>query len=117
MNLGNIHLVIFFSYLLSCLSPPQKSSHYHTHQTAECFLVNITPYSLEFRDCILKHTCGTFSKWILFRSLISSVFSQDVDAVVPHEEDSVLVLKRAISKGDTGTVEQLLDDGKYSLHL
>ncbi|XP_018547912.1 ankyrin repeat, SAM and basic leucine zipper domain-containing protein 1 [Lates calcarifer] len=37
--------------------------------------------------------------------------TKDVDAVVPHEEDSVLVLKRAISKGDTGTVEQLLDDG------
>ncbi|GAA6215364.1 ankyrin repeat, SAM and basic leucine zipper domain-containing protein 1 [Lates japonicus] len=37
--------------------------------------------------------------------------TKDVDAVVPHEEDSVLVLKRAISKGDTGTVEQLLDNG------
>ncbi|XP_056242534.1 ankyrin repeat, SAM and basic leucine zipper domain-containing protein 1 [Seriola aureovittata] len=33
------------------------------------------------------------------------------DAVVPHTEDNVSVLKRAISNGDTGTVEQLLDSG------
>ncbi|XP_071315217.1 ankyrin repeat, SAM and basic leucine zipper domain-containing protein 1 isoform X2 [Trachinotus anak] len=34
-----------------------------------------------------------------------------LDAVVPHAEDNVSMLKRAISYGDTGTVEQLLDNG------
>ncbi|XP_039988804.1 ankyrin repeat, SAM and basic leucine zipper domain-containing protein 1 [Xiphias gladius] len=36
---------------------------------------------------------------------------KDLDAVVPHAEDNVSVLKKAISTGDTGTVEQLLDNG------
>ncbi|XP_026220642.1 ankyrin repeat, SAM and basic leucine zipper domain-containing protein 1 isoform X2 [Anabas testudineus] len=36
---------------------------------------------------------------------------KDLDAVVSHTEDDVSLLKRAISKGDIGTVEQLLDKG------
>lgn len=43
--------------------------------------------------------------------------SQDLDAVALHGDDDVSVLKRAISKGDNETVEQLLDNGKYSLHF
>ncbi|XP_037624039.1 ankyrin repeat, SAM and basic leucine zipper domain-containing protein 1 [Sebastes umbrosus] len=37
--------------------------------------------------------------------------NKDQDAVVPHTQDDVSLLKRAISKGDTGTVQQLLDNG------
>ncbi|XP_033982035.1 ankyrin repeat, SAM and basic leucine zipper domain-containing protein 1 [Trematomus bernacchii] len=36
---------------------------------------------------------------------------EDQDAVVPHAQDNVSLLKQAISKGDIGTVKQLLDDG------
>ncbi|KAM9376222.1 ankyrin repeat, SAM and basic leucine zipper domain-containing protein 1 [Pholidichthys leucotaenia] len=36
---------------------------------------------------------------------------KDQDDVGPHAGDDVLVLKRAISKGDTETVKQLLDNG------
>uniref|UniRef100_A0A3P8T0Q9 Ankyrin repeat, SAM and basic leucine zipper domain containing 1 n=1 Tax=Amphiprion percula TaxID=161767 RepID=A0A3P8T0Q9_AMPPE len=36
---------------------------------------------------------------------------QELDAPVPHAEDSVSKLKQAISKGDIATVEQLLDNG------
>ncbi|XP_051237869.1 ankyrin repeat, SAM and basic leucine zipper domain-containing protein 1 [Dicentrarchus labrax] len=36
---------------------------------------------------------------------------KDPDAFVSHAEDNVSVLKRAISKGDIETVEQLLDNG------
>uniref|UniRef100_UPI0037E70145 ankyrin repeat, SAM and basic leucine zipper domain-containing protein 1 n=1 Tax=Semicossyphus pulcher TaxID=241346 RepID=UPI0037E70145 len=35
----------------------------------------------------------------------------NLDAVEPHAEDNVSLLKRAISKGDKGAVEQLLDNG------
>uniref|UniRef100_A0A3Q3W3M9 Ankyrin repeat, SAM and basic leucine zipper domain-containing protein 1 n=1 Tax=Mola mola TaxID=94237 RepID=A0A3Q3W3M9_MOLML len=35
----------------------------------------------------------------------------DQDAVAPHGQDDVLLLKRAISNGDTETVERLLDNG------
>ncbi|XP_047453236.1 ankyrin repeat, SAM and basic leucine zipper domain-containing protein 1 [Mugil cephalus] len=37
--------------------------------------------------------------------------NKDSDAVVPHAEDNVSLLKRAINEGDTGTVERLLDSG------
>ncbi|XP_062276778.1 ankyrin repeat, SAM and basic leucine zipper domain-containing protein 1 [Scomber scombrus] len=41
-----------------------------------------------------------------------STCTKDVDAVVPcAEEDDVSLLKRAINKGDIGTVEHLLDNG------
>lgn len=43
--------------------------------------------------------------------------SQDLNTVVSHAEDDVSVLKRAISEGDNETVEQLLDNGKYSFHF
>lgn len=33
---------------------------------------------------------------------------------MPHAEDNVSVLKKAISRGDTETVEKLLDNGKYN---
>ncbi|XP_070686549.1 ankyrin repeat, SAM and basic leucine zipper domain-containing protein 1 [Pempheris klunzingeri] len=36
---------------------------------------------------------------------------KSLDAVVPHAEDNVSILKKAISKGDMETVEQLLDNG------
>ncbi|XP_010792523.1 ankyrin repeat, SAM and basic leucine zipper domain-containing protein 1-like [Notothenia coriiceps] len=36
---------------------------------------------------------------------------KDQDAVVPHAQDNVSLLKQAISKGDIGAVKQLLDDG------
>ena len=38
-----------------------------------------------------------------------------MDAAAPHADDNVSVLKKAISKGDTETLEKLLDNGKYSL--
>ncbi|XP_053175444.1 ankyrin repeat, SAM and basic leucine zipper domain-containing protein 1 [Scomber japonicus] len=42
----------------------------------------------------------------------STCTKQDVDAVVPSaDEDNVSLLKRAINKGDIGTVEHLLDNG------
>nr|XP_020492849.1 ankyrin repeat, SAM and basic leucine zipper domain-containing protein 1 isoform X1 [Labrus bergylta] len=37
--------------------------------------------------------------------------NKDVDAIVPEAEDNVSVFKRAISRGDIATVEQLLDNG------
>ncbi|KAK5866873.1 hypothetical protein PBY51_011412 [Eleginops maclovinus] len=36
---------------------------------------------------------------------------KDQDGAVPHTQDNVLMLKRAISKGDIETVKQLLDNG------
>ncbi|XP_044048767.1 ankyrin repeat, SAM and basic leucine zipper domain-containing protein 1 [Siniperca chuatsi] len=36
---------------------------------------------------------------------------EGLDAVIPHAEDNLSMLKRAISKGDIGAVEQLLDNG------
>ncbi|KAM9352313.1 ankyrin repeat, SAM and basic leucine zipper domain-containing protein 1 [Symphorus nematophorus] len=36
---------------------------------------------------------------------------KDLEAVLPNAEDDVSMLKRAISSGDIGTVEQLLDNG------
>lgn len=43
--------------------------------------------------------------------------SQNLNAVASHGEDDVSMLKRAISEGDNVTVEQLLDNGKYSLRF
>lgn len=45
----------------------------------------------------------------------SFIMPQDPDPIPPFEEDDVSRLKRAISKGDIGTVEMLLDGGKYPL--
>ncbi|KAI3370986.1 hypothetical protein L3Q82_023635, partial [Scortum barcoo] len=42
---------------------------------------------------------------------------QNLDAVEPHADDNVSMLKRAISKGDIETVEKLLDNGEYLLHF
>lgn len=53
----------------------------------------------------------------VFAILILSPLSQDSDAVAPVGEDDVPMLKRAITKGDNETIEQLLDKGKYSLHF
>ncbi|XP_035011810.1 ankyrin repeat, SAM and basic leucine zipper domain-containing protein 1 [Hippoglossus stenolepis] len=36
---------------------------------------------------------------------------KDMDAAAPHADDNVSVLKKAISKGDTETLEKLLDNG------
>ncbi|XP_058500679.1 ankyrin repeat, SAM and basic leucine zipper domain-containing protein 1 [Solea solea] len=36
---------------------------------------------------------------------------KDLNSAVPHDEDNVSVLKRAIREGDVGTVEKLLDNG------
>ncbi|KAM3609484.1 uncharacterized protein V6R79_015615 [Siganus canaliculatus] len=41
----------------------------------------------------------------------SAVQSEDADAVSPRADDNVSLLKRALSKGDVGAVEQLLDNG------
>ncbi|KAF0040385.1 hypothetical protein F2P81_006283 [Scophthalmus maximus] len=43
-----------------------------------------------------------------------SSYVEDLDTAVPHAEDNVSVLKKAISRGDTETVEKLLDNGKYN---
>uniref|UniRef100_A0A8D3B910 Ankyrin repeat, SAM and basic leucine zipper domain containing 1 n=1 Tax=Scophthalmus maximus TaxID=52904 RepID=A0A8D3B910_SCOMX len=40
-----------------------------------------------------------------------SSYVEDLDTAVPHAEDNVSVLKKAISRGDTETVEKLLDNG------
>ncbi|XP_054476577.1 ankyrin repeat, SAM and basic leucine zipper domain-containing protein 1 isoform X2 [Anoplopoma fimbria] len=40
-----------------------------------------------------------------------SPLNKDWDDAVPNAQDNVSLLKRAISKGDVGTVQQLLDDG------
>uniref|UniRef100_A0A671W1C4 Ankyrin repeat, SAM and basic leucine zipper domain containing 1 n=1 Tax=Sparus aurata TaxID=8175 RepID=A0A671W1C4_SPAAU len=37
--------------------------------------------------------------------------AKDLDAAAPHTEDDVSIMKRAISRGDVETVEQLLDNG------
>lgn len=47
-----------------------------------------------------------------------TIFSQSLDPDSPHQKEcdvSVSKLKVAISKGDTETVEMLLDGGKYAV--
>nr|XP_046251021.1 ankyrin repeat, SAM and basic leucine zipper domain-containing protein 1 [Scatophagus argus] len=50
-------------------------------------------------------------EWGIDRSDKKASCIKDLDAAAPYAEDNVSMLKRAISKGDIGTVEQLLDNG------
>ncbi|KAI9547511.1 hypothetical protein NQZ68_017064 [Dissostichus eleginoides] len=69
---------------------------------------NITAYSFPAGD----ESEGSNDDWdIGFCLDKKSPQMKDQDAVVPHVQDNVSLLTQAISKGDIGTVKQLLDDG------
>ncbi|XP_036963127.1 ankyrin repeat, SAM and basic leucine zipper domain-containing protein 1 [Acanthopagrus latus] len=54
---------------------------------------------------------GSCDEWDVGLSDKKTSYTKDLDAAAPHAEDDVSIMKRAISRGDVGTVEQLLDNG------